>query len=104
RAPVLDRRGRAAGGARSVARRGPRAVGGARAARGAPRPLPRRRARLAGEPVRQCRVARLVRRALELRAELAGGAEALRDDVVRVDRLEVEQARDEEVAVAELRI
>src|SRR5207245_7764391 len=50
------------------------------------------------------RVARLVRTALELGAQLAGGAVALREHVVRVDRLQVDLTREEEVAVVELRV
>src|SRR5262245_58147576 len=42
--------------------------------------------------------------ALQLAAELADGSEALGEDVVRVDRLQVHLAREDEVGVAERRI
>ena len=53
------------------------------------------------EPVAQLGVARAVRAAAvgELRAELADRAEALGEDVVVVDRLEVDLAREDEVVV-----
>src|SRR5439155_7912556 len=64
----------------------------------------RSRARLPGEPLAQLGVPRGPGAVLELRAQLGDGAVPLGDDVVRVDRLEVELAREQEVAVVELRV
>src|SRR6266545_6319821 len=54
------------------------------------------------EPVVEGRVLRRPRALRQLRAQLADGAESLGEDVVRVDGLEIDLARVEEVLVGEL--
>src|SRR5262249_49365419 len=62
------------------------------------------RFRRAAQPVAEGGVARSGRAGFELPSQLANRPVPLRDDVVRVDRLEVALAREQEVGVVELRI
>src|SRR5207245_9331954 len=54
------------------------------------------------QPLGECRVPRRARAGLEFRAQLADCAEALGENVVRVDRLQVDLSRVDEVLGREL--